>query len=394
MISGLCSCLCRCLCPYSCYESCCETKDSWNITDEILPGEYGAGFLYKKAKSSMIWSKRFFVLTPTKLLYYQTSERSEATLKGEVVIAGAKASVSNRQHSRNHYYFQIDHRVCGTREFYAKSRNRMNQWINKINDMSLELSKTLVYGNLSKQGGGLTKTGWQSRWCIVVLNQFDYFEKASDNQSKGSISLAGAKVKEVTIKGMPFCFELTASTNKKGTKKYVFSTVDEAERKKFINAITYGSTVNAKKEMENVSSPMHNKTKTEVTSNERGSIEMQNMNASSSERDSLSPNIQRKPKEKIGYLLKKSPSMFAGFQLRHFRIANNGELLYYDDDKSSEPKGKLNLAKASIELYGKTDIVITCGTSGRPFHLRASSYIESQHWNDAITEWILYLDQE
>ena len=86
--------------------------------------------------------------------------------------------------------------------------------------------------------------------------------------------------------------------------------------------------------------------------------------------------------------------MFAGFQLRFFRIENSGELLYYEDDKSNEAKGKLNLAKASIELYGKTDIVVTCGTTGRPFHLRASSYIESQHWNDTITEWILYLDQE
>jgi len=394
MISGLCSCLCRCLCPYSCYETCCETKDTWNITDEILPGEYGAGFLYKKAKSSMIWSKRFFVLTPTKLLYYQTSERSEATLKGEIVIAGAKASVSNRQHSRKHYYFQIEHRVCGSREFYAKSRNKMNQWINKINDMSLELSKTLVYGNLSKQGGGLTKTGWSSRWCIVVLNQFDYFEKASDNQSKGSITLTGAKVKEINIKGMPYCFELTASTIKKGTKKYVFSTVDESERKKFMNAITYGSTVSIKKEIDNSSSnsPMHNKT--ESTSTDKGSIEMQNMNTISSERDSISPYTHKKPKEKSGFLLKKSPSMFAGFQLRFFRIENSGELLYYEDDKSNEAKGKLNLAKASIELYGKTDIVVTCGTTGRPFHLRASSYIESQHWNDTITEWILYLDQE
>lgn len=390
MIAGCCGCLIRCICGLSCYEFCCETKDTWKITDETIPGEYGAGSLYKKAKSSMVWSKRFFVLTPTKLLYYQTNERTEAKLKGEIVIAGAKASISSRYPSRKHYYFQIEHRICGTREFYAKSRNKMNQWINKINDMSLELSKSTVYGNLSKQGGGLTKTGWNSRWCIVVLNQFDYFENANDNQSKGSINLAGATVKDITIKGMPYCFELTASTNKKGTKKYIFSTVDGNEKKKFMNAITAGAAITSIKlniGLDDAStSPIHeNKSPTQCT---KGSIEMKEMSVSS-ESTVIKPKI---PLSKMGYLDKKSPSMFKGFQRRHFRIVDD-ELIYCDNETTNEIKGRISLTKSTVELYGKTDIVITCGTTSRPYHLRAASYVEAQEWNNLITDWILYLDE-
>ena len=388
MIAGCCGCLIRTCCGLGCYEFCCETSDKWLITDDIQPGENGAGFLYKKAKSSMVWSKRFFVLTSTKLLYYQTNERLESKLKGEIVIAGAKASISTRLPSRKHYYFIIEHRECGSREFYAKSRNRMQQWINKINDMSLELSKTAVYGNLSKQGGGLTKSGWQSRWCIVVLNQFDYFENAADNQSKGSINLTGAVVKEITVKGMPYCFELTASTNKKGTKKYVFSTIDDFEKKKFMNAITIGASVRSistNNEVDNTNtSPIHSK-KIPAESEEKGSIELQNMDSRSS-----STATKSKPNEKSGYLLKKSPSMFAGFQQRHFRIEND-ELVYYENDSTNVVKGQLALTNANIELYGKTDIVITCGKTSRPFHLRAASYVEAQEWSDTITEWISFL---
>jgi len=390
MIAGCCGCLIRCCCGLSCYEFCCETRDNWKITDEMLSGEYGAGFLYKKAKSNMVWSKRFFVLTSTKLLYYQTNDRAEANLKGEIVIAGAKASISSRQSSRKHYYFQIDHNVCGTREFYAKSRNKMNQWINKINDMSAELSKNTVYGNLSKQGGGLTKTGWNSRWCIIVLNQFDYFEKANDNQSKGSINLTGATVKDITIKGMPFCFELSASTSKKGSKKYVFSTVDDNEKKKFMNAITTGAAITSIKlniGLDNgaSTSPIHDN-KSPPSSN-KGSIEMKEMGKDE--------NIIIKPKmpiQKTGYLEKKSPSMFKGFQRRHFRIVDK-ELVYCDNDTTNEVKGRISLAKSSIELYGKTDIVMTCGTTSRPYHLRASSYVEAQNWHNVINEWISYLEK-
>lgn len=386
MIDSCCGCLIRCLCGLSCYEFCCESNDKWLITDEIRPGEYGAGHLYKKAKSSIIWSKRYFVLTRTKLLYYQTNERTESKLKGEIVIAGSKASISSRTSSRNHYYFQIEHRECGTREFYATSRQRMNQWINKINDMSLELNKTTVYGNLSKQGGGLTKTGFQSRWCIVVLNQLDYFEKSDDNQSKGSTNLKGATVKEIIIKGMPHCFELTASSSKKGTKKYVFSASDDLQKKKFMAAITEGASINTSlsvnSDIDNViTSPINSKK--EII--ERGSIEM----------NIIKPELTAttSPKNKCGYLEKKSPSMFAGFQKRHFRIENN-KLNYYENETSNDLKGKISLLNASIELYGKTDIVITCGKTSRAFNLRAITYVEAQAWGEAINEWILFLNEK
>lgn len=166
--------------------SCFEPPDEWSILQQARGGEKGAGFLYKRAKSKAIWSNRFFVLTNTKLIYYGGEDRAEA--KGEIVLAGAIAQNSTtRANSKKKFYFQISHPECGMREFYAVSNNRRNQWVNIINDMSNVLRPLSQYGKMYKQGG-LAKSSWQERWCICVGNDLDYFENATENQPKGSIS--------------------------------------------------------------------------------------------------------------------------------------------------------------------------------------------------------------
>ncbi len=163
----------------------CEATDEWTILQEALSGERGAGWLNKRAKSKPIWSKRFFVLTSSKLVYYTDVNRLNS--RGEIVIAGATASIcANRKSSKKTKYFVISHPECGEREVYAKTTNRRNLWINAINEMSSRLQSSSAYGKIFKQGG-LTKSTWQERWAVCAGSSIDYFDSATDNQSKGSI---------------------------------------------------------------------------------------------------------------------------------------------------------------------------------------------------------------
>lgn len=170
---------------FCCECSICEKPDTWKIEDETREGERGAGFLYKRGKGAAVWSKRYFVITDHKMVYYV--DRDRTIMKGEIILAGAIARESTtRASSKKKHYFTISHPKCGTREFYAKTVNRRNQWMALVNDMSSMLSRVVYYSKLLKQGG-LGKNTWQERWCICNGRSLDYFEKASDNQSKGSI---------------------------------------------------------------------------------------------------------------------------------------------------------------------------------------------------------------
>lgn len=72
------------------------------------------------------------------------------------------------------------------REFYVQSSNKRTQWVDKINEVSSMLVNFSVYGLLLKQGEH-NKSSWRERWCLCSGRSFDYFESATDNQSKGSL---------------------------------------------------------------------------------------------------------------------------------------------------------------------------------------------------------------
>jgi hypothetical protein len=161
-------------------------KEGWDIRTDAreIRNEIGAGWLYKLAKTKVKWNRRFFTLTNTKLIYYTEVDRQ--TIKGNIVIAGATAHISNARSSRDKKYFTITHPQCGTREFYAPTNNQRHQWIEAINNLSKTLKPVAVYGNLKKMGG-LVRTSWQDRWCICVGDNLEYFIHASDNLAKGTI---------------------------------------------------------------------------------------------------------------------------------------------------------------------------------------------------------------
>lgn len=177
--------LCCCWRTFCCECTICEPRDDWDIKNEARAGERGAGWLTKRGKNAAVWSKRFFVITDYKLIYYTEKDRLKP--KGEIILAGATASAStSRASNKNHFYFTISHAQCGTREMYAKTNHRRAQWMELINDISNVLEKTAVYGKLFKQGG-LSKNQWQERFCVCSGRTLDYFDGPTDNQSKGSL---------------------------------------------------------------------------------------------------------------------------------------------------------------------------------------------------------------
>lgn len=179
MGNGFCCGCCNC-----CACECCEPRDDWNITDQIRPGERGAGWLYKRGKSSAVWSKRFFVLTSQKIIYYTDADRQNP--KGEIILVGSTSKVSaTRNSAKKHYYFTINHAQCGVRELYAKTNVRRSQWVEKINEVCAELKLSgSMFGKLYKQGG-MSKNIWQERWSLVVGNCLYYYESSTDTSPKG-----------------------------------------------------------------------------------------------------------------------------------------------------------------------------------------------------------------
>jgi hypothetical protein len=154
---------------------------------KIRAGERGAGWLYKKPKGAGMWSKRFFVLTDTKLIYYADSDRQNP--KGEIILVNAVAKPdSARASKKGQYFFVVSQQQCGTRELYAKNSTRRNQWIDKITEVVAEIDRsgTAMYGNLYKQGG-YSKTQWQERFSVVVGNTLSYYDSPLESKSKGFI---------------------------------------------------------------------------------------------------------------------------------------------------------------------------------------------------------------
>lgn len=162
-----------------------EPPDNWKITDEIRRGERGAGYLYKQGKSRGNWSKRYFVLTDYSLRYYADSSR--ANLKGEIVLVGATCQEKPSFNKKKMYHFSINHPKCASRMFYAPSKGRKEQWLNRLSEILANIERSgSIFGTLHKKGG-LSKTNWQERWCVLAGNNLDYYESAQDSLPKGNI---------------------------------------------------------------------------------------------------------------------------------------------------------------------------------------------------------------
>lgn len=168
-----------------------EPPDNWKITDEIRRGERGAGYLFKQGKSRGNWSKRYFVLTDYSLRYYADSSR--ANLKGEIVLVGATCQEKPSANKKKMFHFSINHPKCGNRMFYAPTKGRKEQWLNRLSEIFTNIERSgSIFGTMHKKGG-MSKTNWQERWCVLAGNNLDYYETAQDSLPKGSIGACRAE---------------------------------------------------------------------------------------------------------------------------------------------------------------------------------------------------------
>ena len=83
-----------------------------------------------------------------------------------------------------------------------------------------------------------------------------------------------------------------------------------------------------------------------------------------------------------GYLQKKSPSIFGGWQSRYFSITD-GRFLIYSDEKGAKAKGVIDLDKAKItsDLDPK---IFKISISDREFILKAESEEEKISWVNSL----------
>jgi hypothetical protein len=401
---------------FCCECTICDKADTWKIDDECRPGERAAGYLYKKAKNTMIWSKRYFVLKGTKLKYYL--ERDRQSEKGEIVLAGATASPSTtRPDTRKKFFFNISHPQCGVRELYTKSNSRRTQWCNRINEIANTLLQTCIYGKLLKQGG-LTKNVWQERWCISTGDSIDYFADATDNQLKGTIIITNSPITPIKIKDK-FCFELSASEGKgkKGNKKYVFATEREYDRDRWVDQLRKNSVpvpdpmlvdeslngslnpIQHSASSEKIESS-NNQTDDDNESNEDppNLFFQQTSKQSTKELSSVvssSTSQSMTAGELSGYLQKKSPAVMKGWQKRYFRTEANGDISYFKNEEESrkvggEIKGKIlmtDIAPRGVAFNEKT-LELTITTREKKIQLKAASLDEGTEWAQNIMAWM------
>ncbi len=164
-------------------------------------------------------------------------------------------------------------------------------------------------------------------------------------------------------------------------KKYNFCCNDESELKRWMNGMK--KSIGKAPKISNVlPNPMH--------------TPVDNMRPSEFTRPSMRAGPQ--PEGKFGYMKKKSPAMFSGWQKRFFVLKEPGELSYYLNEEefknsTEAPKGSINVAEilpfpTGIEIVNDKQIKIRIGT--RLYELEAENKSEAKAWVDSIDSWILY----
>ena len=147
------------------------------------------GFLIARllfaGKSRGNWSKRYFVVTNYTLKYY--SDASRMKLKGEIVLVGSSVKANDVLNKKRKFHFSIVNPKCGTRNFYAITNNRKEQWLNKLTEVIAGVERSgCIHGTLHKKGG-VAKNTWQERWCVLAGPNLDYYENCTDSLPKGTI---------------------------------------------------------------------------------------------------------------------------------------------------------------------------------------------------------------
>lgn len=133
--------------------------------------------------------------------------------------------------------------------------------------------------------------------------------------------------------------------------------------------------------------------KEEVTKGENTSSAEPEQNPKRSESAKSIQSTKSRPKfepnkDVTGYLLKKSPSIFVGWQIRWFKFLDNGDLIYLKKEDSIKAQGTIKLGsilpkrKILVDRQHRFDI----HTTNRVYHLMATCSQDAMMWAEEITK--------
>jgi hypothetical protein len=300
--------------------NCFDAPDDWTIRDEARSDEMGAGWLKKQGKSRGNWSKRFFSLTDSKLVYYTDETRTQS--KGEIMLVGASVRANDALSKKKFFVFTINHPILGARELSTKTALRREQWLTTLTNVITALDQTgAMYGTILKKGG-LRKNEWQERWCVLSGNTLTYFENQQDSLPKGCITVTKAQIREYSAKDQKFCFEIIA-TGKKGTKKYGFCVDGDSARRKWLQQL---------KKASNAAAPPVAVVGDQTDNPLAAEVDPENDPESGFAASfKFGKQSEQAPKGKEGFLMKKSPSIMTGWQKRYFVLKAPGNIHYYEN---------------------------------------------------------------
>ena len=91
-----------------------------------------------------------------------------------------------------------------------------------------------------------------------------------------------------------------------------------------------------------------------------------------------------------GFLKKKSPSLFGGWQKRYFRILDGKVMVYSEKENDPKPKGHVKLEQIS-KAEATEDKIFKFTLDDRDFILQAESNEERDKWIKVLNHLLLKL---
>lgn len=387
-----------CCFVYKKIEKCCgklfAKKDPWNITEEAIGEELGAGHVFKQDGMLGFWVERYLAIKENRLILYADQTRTQ--VKGEFALAAAYAGpCSGHADEEAKFYFNLTHPDQGIREFYVISEPRRAQWLELITAQGSRLERDSIFGILSKIGG-ITKTKWDDRWCICVGPTLIYYASKDDDMPVGSLWLVGAHIRDSGTKGGKYSIEIiqdaSATQARKGKKKYTFAASSESSRTLWLEALQRRASPRVAEA--EVINPLNSDS---ATSPMRGPGE--------AGRDAF----PEKPKTSMKGYLEKKGKRLGGFTKRFYVLEpkeppaggcvpeSDIRMLYYNTEaqfaKKEELKGFIKVSDLTAAQLPKREgsLEFTFSVKGKACTLRASSPQERDEWVAHMNAWYQYI---
>jgi len=206
----------------------------WMGTQKRMPDSLKEGFLKKRGgKRSSAFKKRYCVLTPKALFYFEndndTKAKSSIPLTYRAII---KATPNDEQFS-----FSVAEKM-GDREyaFAAANVQDYNEWFSAIHTL-IKQKAPIMQGKLEKLGGNVFKKEYQQRFYFLFEDRMDYFKNLTDKEPAGSIPFtATTAIEEGKSEARAFGESFTVQSSAKEKQHQLFAE-NKAQRAAWLSAL-------------------------------------------------------------------------------------------------------------------------------------------------------------